>query len=307
MGAGLSLFSGCALKEPLPSGEAAESSHLTVPFVPPRSDRCASSALEMVAGYWQENGNYQPLLSPQELDRRTLIPEKKGTLQIELVAATRAEGLVAYPLKPSLDALLEELSAENPVIVLVNRAYSWYPLWHYATVTGYDAEHEKIFSHFSDIPDEPIAIATFSSIWNRSDRWGIVPVPPDHIPVTAEPREWLKAAYDLETTGRLDTASIAYESGVRRWPEHIPLLFALANARYREGRLDEAEKRYREILDQEPDHPYALNNLADLLCRKGRGKEALKLLERKPFTDDAAESLIEKTRSEIRAGCPSHP
>lgn len=300
-------MSGCALKEPFPADYSAESSHIPVPFVAPRSDRCASTALEMVAGYWQHEGGYHPLLSGDELDKRTLIPDKEGTLQIELVAAIRADGMVAYPLNPTFGSLLEELRAGNPVIVLVNRGYSWYPLWHYATITGYDAVHEKILSHFSDLPDETIDLATFSAIWNRSGKWGIVPVPPGRIPVTAEPQQWLKVAYDLEATGRPDTASVAYESGVRRWPENIPLHFALANARYRDGRLDEAERLYREILSQEPDYPYALNNLADLLCRKGRGTEALKLLDREPCKEEKAQSLIEMTRSEIRAGCPPHP
>jgi tetratricopeptide (TPR) repeat protein len=172
------------------------------------------------------------------------------------------------------------------------------------TVTGYDADHEKILAHFSDLPDEAISLSTFSAIWNRSGKWGMVPVPPDRIPATAQRSVWLRAAYDLETTGRSKEALIAYQYGTQRWPDDVPILFALANAQYRAGQMPEAEKVYRKILEMDPSHPYALNNLADLMCQKGRGKEALKLLDRNVSGDEKARSQIEATRQEIRSGCP---
>jgi hypothetical protein len=106
----LILSSGCAPKNPLPSDNNYTSYHVNVPFVNPRSDLCGATAIEMVSSYCQSTTSYVPLLTPKELDERTLIPDKGGTLQIELTATARADGLLVYPIEPTFDALLSELN-----------------------------------------------------------------------------------------------------------------------------------------------------------------------------------------------------
>jgi len=152
----------------------------------------------MVSSYWQSTASYVPRLSRNELDKRTLIPAKGGTLQVELISTARADGLLVYPLEPTFDALLTELEEQHPVIVLLNRSYSWYPLWHYAPVTGYDKEKQTVLMHFSDQPNEAMSITTFMALWKRSDNWGVVLLPPDQLPASASPKVFLRAAYDLE-------------------------------------------------------------------------------------------------------------
>ena len=136
------MATGCVPKDPFPPEQHYASSAINVPFIPPRSELCGSTSIEMVSSYWQSTTSFVPKLSMQELDGRTLIPAKGGTLQIELVTAARSEGLIAYPLEPTYEALFSELSAHHPVIVLVNRSFSWHPLWHYTPVIGYDEENE---------------------------------------------------------------------------------------------------------------------------------------------------------------------
>jgi len=297
------MLSGCTPKNPLPPGKYTASSQLKVPFVSPRSELCASTSIEMLASYWQEKTSYVPRLSRHELDGRTLIPEKGGTLQIELVATARASGLLVYPLNPTFDALLSELEKQHPVIVLVNRAYSWYPLWHYAPVTGYDAKNRTILMHFSDQPNEVLPIETFAALWERSGNWGVVLLPPEHLPASASAKIFLRSAYELENTGMIDDAITAYKSALKRWPKDTDILFALANAYYASHQLTQAEQSYRKLLSLKPGHPLALNNLADLLCRTGKSKDALRLLK-KAITDDIeTRSIIEATRKEIINGC----
>ena len=290
---------GCGPKEPLPpSGD-----HINVPFVAPRSDLCAATSIEMVSKYWQSKTSYTPRLSQTELDARTLIPEKGGTLQIELMATSRANGLLAYTLEPTFDALLRELKEQHPVIVLLNRSYAWYPLWHYAPVTGYDQQHQTILMHFADRPNEAMSIATFKRLWERSGNWGVVLLPPGHLPATASPEAFLRTAYDLEKTGMRGDAIVAYKRAMKRWPKETGILFALANACYQAKQFSAAEKYYRKLLSIEPGHPLALNNLADLLCHTGRRSEAKETINKAVSDNNRTQSIINATQKEILKGC----
>ncbi len=297
------LLSGCTPKEPLLLGKYHTSSTIKVPFVPPRSDLCAATSIEMVSLYWQRTTSFVPRLSQKELDQRTFIPAKGGTLQLELVSTARANGLLVYPLEPTFDALLAELEKEHPVIVLVNRGYSWYPLWHYAPVTGYDKKNQTVLMHYSDQPNEAISISTFTALWKRSGNWGVVLLPPHQLPASASPKLFLRAAYDLEKTGMRDDAIIAYRTALLHWPKNIDTYFALANAYYHTHQFTEAEQNYRKLLSLEPTHTMALNNLADLLCSMGRPKEAMNVLKKAVSDDVRMQAILKSTRQEISKGC----
>jgi len=297
------ILSGCTPKNPLPPGKYTTSSQLKVPFVSPRSELCASTSIEMLASYWQEKTSYVPRLSQQELDGRTLIPEKGGTLQIELVATARANGLLVYPLNPTFDALFSELEKQHPVIVLLNRGYSWYPLWHYAPVTGYDAQKQTVLMHYADEPNESLPVETFAALWERSAHWSVVLLPPGRLPASASPHTFLRSAYALEKTGRRDDAITAYQSALKRWPKDTDIRFALANAYYASHQLKKAEQHYRKLLSLQPKHPLARNNLANLLCRTDRSNEALRVITRAVSDDREIRSIIKATRKEITNGC----
>lgn len=294
---------GCTLKDPLPSGSHYVSSNLSVPFIPPRSKLCGSTSIEMVSSYWQSKTSYIPQLSVKELDGLTLIPAKGGTLQIELVSSARANGLIVYPLEPTFEALFSELSESHPVIVLVNRSFSWHPLWHYAPVTGFDGEKRTILSHFSDQQNEAISIGTFAALWKRSNNWGVVLLPPGELPASASSKTFLRAVYEFEKTGKVREAIVAYKSAFARWPQDPDILFALANACYNLSNLSEAEENYRKLLTLNPSHLLAINNLAVLLCRTGRSDEALRVLEKAVTDDTVIQSILKTTREEIKMGC----
>jgi len=299
----LLIYSGCASKEPLLSTEHDTSSSIKVPFVAPRSDLCGSTSIEMVSSYWQSITPYTPRLSQKELDARTLIPAKGGTLQVELMATARANGLLAYTIPPTFDALLHELEKQHPVIVLLNRGYSWYPLWHYAPAVGYNKKDQTILMHFSDRPNEAINIATFKRLWERSGNWGVVLLPPEYLPVSASPKAFLRSAYDLEKTGMRDNAIIAYKSALQRWPKDIDILFALANAYHHSNKFTAAEKYYRKLLSIEPLNPLALNNLSDLLCHIGRQNEAMATIKKADSDNIEIQSIINATQKKILNGC----
>jgi tetratricopeptide (TPR) repeat protein len=296
-------MSGCAPKDPLPLGRSYKSSKINVPFIAPRTDLCGATSIKMVSSYWQSRTSYVPNLSLHELDESTLIPDKGGTLQVELIASARANGLIAYPLEPSFDALFSELSENHPVIVLVNRSFSWYPLWHYAPITGYDAKERNILMHFSDRANEALPIATFGALWDRSERWGIILLPPGELPVSVSPKKFLISVYDFEKIGMRKEAIVAYQSALMRWNDNKDILFALANAYYLLGNIDKAEQNYRKLLSLEPVNPLVLNNLSDLLYHTQRLAEALRLINQAVTNDIEIQSIIKATKKEITEQC----
>ena len=77
-------------------------------------------------------------VTPGELIPQVYLPAREGSLQAEIVAATCRRGLLAPPVEPALDALLAEIAAGHPVLVLQNLGLNWLPRWHYAVAIGYD-------------------------------------------------------------------------------------------------------------------------------------------------------------------------
>lgn len=98
--------------------------------------------------------------------------------------------------------------------------------------------------------------------------------------------EWYDIACDLETSGMVDQARVAYGRALRSNPEH-------ADAHVNTGRLDavggnqaEAEKHYRAALAVDPRHALAWYNLGVLLEDGKRIEDAIDAYEKAIGTDD---------------------
>lgn len=291
------VLGGCAASVQLPD---TPSLTLEVPFVAPQNDLCAATSLSSISLYWEKHASFTSRLDSGDLARLTLIPERGGTLQSELSAAARQNGLVVYPLPPSFEALVRELQSGHPVILLVNRGIGLYPLWHYSVITGYNPSPQAFLAHFGEHPDEEIGVRTLEKMWERSGRWGIVPLPPSMIAATATPRTALKAIWEMERTADRTAAINAYTAARIRWPDDNDLLFALAAARAEQGESEEAQALYRELLVRDPSHPYALNNLAWLLYSKGEKEAARTMLQHHLENAGNPSELIRNSYDEMK-------
>lgn len=239
-----------------------------VPFFPQSEYQCGPAALATVLTYRGLD------IVPDDLVSEIYVPERKGSLQIEMIAAVRARGYVAYPLEPSLDALLHEIEDGNPVLVMQNLAFSFMPQWHYAVVVGYDPASETFILRSGTVHRLATPKHTFNLTWERARRWAIVIVPPDTPPRTAEPLTWLAASADLERTGRHEAALAAYHAATRRWPDEPIGWLGLGNTAYALGRHHLAETGLREAVRRRPDAIAAWNNLAHILAEQGCGRTA---------------------------------
>lgn len=238
---------------------------LEVPFFPDDSYYCGPAVLASVL-------NHRGVAaSPEQMIDRVYLPARKGALTTEVQAAPRADGLVPYRLGPDLNGLFEEVAAGHPVVVLQNLGLSWLPRWHYAVVVGYDRGRGIVLLHSGEHEYYQTSVRTFANTWRRGDHWAMIVVDPHTMPVTAEPRRWIRAASDLEEAGESGAAGDAYLLGARHWPDNGLTQFAAANHLRQVGQLAEARTAYQRSLaaDAEPVHPPAWNNLAFTLKEMG--------------------------------------
>ena len=101
-------------------------------------------------------------IDAHELAPQVYTPSLKGSLQPAMIAAARRHGRVAYPISGA-SALLEEITAGHPVIVLQNLGLSWIPAWHYAVVIGYDLDKAMIILHSGITKRKTTALNTFGN------------------------------------------------------------------------------------------------------------------------------------------------
>jgi ABC-type bacteriocin/lantibiotic exporter with double-glycine peptidase domain len=135
--------------------------------------------------------------SPEQLVPEVYVPARQGSLQAEMLAAARARGLVAYPLRPELDAILREVAAGRPVLVLQNLGLSWLPRWHYAVIVGYDLARGEIVLRSGLHERHVNGFARFERTWRRAGRWAFVVTPPDKLLELAEVLDHAAAAAGL--------------------------------------------------------------------------------------------------------------
>lgn len=278
---GLVLLAGCAgsplqypdLPEPA-DGEPRAVELTEVPFFPQKAFQCGPAAMATVMNH---NGY---AVAPDDLTPQMYLPGRRGSLQVELLAAARRHGMVAYVHAPELAHLLDELRAGNPVLILQNLAFDRVPVWHYAVVVGFDLDADKVILRSGTTRRETMSMRRFERTWQRGDYWAITVHRPGEMPANAAERRYLEAVVGLEQVERWDEAETGYRIASERWPESLPALVGLGNMHYRAGDYEEAERRYREAVEQHPDSPAANHNLAWALIRQEHWAEATYFAER---------------------------
>ena len=264
---------------------------LATPFFPQTEYHCGPAALATVMKYREVD------VRPDDLVDDVYLPARKGSLQAEMVAATRSRGLLAYPLGDSLSALLREVDAGNPVLVLQNLGLDWWPQWHYAVVVGYDLDAGHVVLRSGTRERHVLSLSTFERTWTRAKRWGLVIASPDDVPETAELNVFLKTALDLERTDHLVDARRAYAAAVRRWPKSVPAQLALGNAAYRLDEPREAMEAFSKAVSLQPKNASAWNNLAWSLHASGCPDDARQAIRcaasLQPDNAEVGRSLVE--------------
>jgi len=286
------LLAGCAplvpqtvaLRTGWPDGVPRSVELRDVPFFPDQDYQCGPAALATVL---TASGASVPM---KALVDEVWLPSRRGSLQLEMLAAPRRHGRVSYRLAPAYGDLLREVAAGNPVIVLQDVGLLG-TQWHYAVVNGFDYESGTIFLRSGTEHRLELPFTAFERSWMKGQYWAMVVLPPDRIAATADEQRWLESVAAFARAGGPEAGVSAYQAALKRWPESLPAAIGLANHLHAQGQLGRAATVLAEARRRHPQSIIVLNNLAQTLSDQGRHAEALAVIDQamdpaSPFAGD---------------------
>lgn len=297
----LVVVAGCATRGPvleplLATGQAPVTELEQTPFFPQRDYQCGPAALAMVLSAAGVDTD------PGKLTGQVYIPARRGSLQPELVAATRRHDRIPYVIAPTIDDLIQEVSAGRPVLILQNLGVDILPVWHYAVVVGFDMPADTVILRSGMEHRQVMPAHRFRASWERADAWGFVALRPEELPATAAPERYLQAVSALEAIGRFQVARAGYAAAVERWPENATAWLGLGTVNYRLEDKQAAEHAYRRSLTLAPANAVARNNLAQVLLDRGCRSAALNTINAAlslPDVPSDLNSAMQATRADI--------
>jgi hypothetical protein len=193
-----------------------------VPFFAQEEAQCGPAALATVLVHqgWP--------VTPADLLSQVFTPAREGAFQVEMLAAARRQGALAVRVAPQLDALLREVAAGRPPLVLLNPALAAWPRWHYAVVVGFDLQEGTVTLRSGRTREDVWPLRSFDFAWARSSRWGFVVSAPDLPPPTAGRDPLTEAVVAFARVQPPALARPAYQAALSRWPEQPILEMGLA-------------------------------------------------------------------------------
>lgn len=271
-------LAGCAASPPLAEGLTAgmpRSIELAgTPFFPQDEYQCGPAALATVL---QASG---VTTSPDELKPQVYVPGKRGSLQAELIGATRRHGRLPYMMPPQAQELVAELNEGRPVLVLQNLGATRLPVWHYAVLIGYDADRNVALLRSDTRERVEMRWQRFARTWHLGGRWAITTLKPHVVPEHADAARYVEAAAGLEAAGRREEANVAYDAAIARWPDAPLAWLGRGNVAFGKDDLAAAADAYRRAIELSPRDPAARNNLAQVLAAANCLPEAQRQLAR---------------------------
>jgi len=269
LGGCISLPQSEALRENPPAGLPPRVELAQVPFHQQDDFLCGPATLAMVF-----NAAGVASASVESVTPMVYLPGRQGSLQAEMLGATRRSGLVAYTLAPQFEDLLRELAAGTPVVVLLNLSIKLVPVWHYAVIVGYDLDKREVIVRSGRKARDEWSFAFLEFFWRDSDYWSMLAIAPGRLPGTAREAEFAAAVAALEQAGGRPEARASYRALLARWPENLVGLIGLGNVEYNLNDIAAAERAFRRASEAHPKSEIAWNNLAHVLALLGRLPEA---------------------------------
>jgi hypothetical protein len=271
---------GCAPgKKILPSlsleeGTPAEYELREVPFFSQERYQCGPASM---ASLLNASGVQ---VTPDELVGKILLPERKGSLQVELVAVARRYGRIPYVIEPEITALVEEILGGRPVLVLQNLAFKHWPLWHYAVVVGFDRAEDILILHSGRQARTKMATREFFTSWGKGSCWGLVLLKPGELPARPDHDRYVETLARVPMAAFPDLLIPGYQTATRHWPQSEAAFLGLGNAWFSAGEPQKAAEIFENFLQSNPNHSVIRNNLAEVLVSLGKYEEALKEIDK---------------------------
>ena len=238
-------------------------------------------------------------VTPAELGPQLFVPERGGSLQIEMLAAPRRHDAIATRLPQQLESVLRELAAGHPVGVMQNLALDWAPMWHFAVLIGFDLDRGQAILRSGTTREQHLDLLTFERTWARARRWAFTVLPPGQWPATAELPAVREAGLGFERVAPPARAVTAWQAANRRWPQDLVIGMGLGNSLLQAGRADDAAQAFSQLAEH-TDAAAAWNNLANVRLQQGRLTEARDAARRAVQRAAAAEpGLLDATQATL--------
>ena len=264
----------------------------TIPFYSQKAYQCGPAALAMVL-------NWSGLpISPEDLTAEVFTPQRKGSLQSAMVSAVRRNGRIAYVFT-ELSDLFVEVAAGHPVIILQNLGLSWYSVWHYAVVVGYDLSEKYVILRSGNIRRKLMSFQIFEKTWARGNYWGLLILQSNQLPATVKEDLFLNALLGLEEARQFRFAIDGYHTALTQWPKNLTAHIGIGNCYYALGELENAEEALRKAIRLHPKSGPVFNNLSQIFFEQGRKQDALAAAKKAVSLGGPMSSVYQKTLEEI--------
>jgi Peptidase_C39 like family len=243
------------------------------PFFPQSDYQCGPAALATaLAASGVET-------TADDLVAAVYLPGRHGSLQTELIAATRARGRLPYVLPADVESMFAEVAGGRPVVVLQKLGAGPWPGWHYAVLIGYDVPGNRVVLRSGTERRLEMSAEKFLWSWDRGDRWALLPLKPTEMPAKPDYERYLEGAAGLEAIGRAADAEAAYRSAAAQWPDRALPHLGLGNLAYARNDYAGAAREYRAAIERDTQDPVPRNNLAETLRVAGCPSRARPVLD----------------------------
>lgn len=298
----------CTINPPLDLAQLAQGESSlrldSIPFYPQSEYQCGPAALAGVLGASGVDS------SAEALAAQVYLPARQGSLQLELLGATRRAGRIPYPLATSSRALIAELNAGRPVLVLQNLRTRSFPIWHYAVLVGLDVPANQVYLNSGQQQGLEMSAPSFMRTWEWAGRWGMVALRPGELPAGADANRYLEAVLAFEAVAGVVAALPAWQAAGERWPLQALPYLAQGNHAYAMDNREAAVAWYYRGLLANPGNVALANNLASALgqlgCPRTAEAQLAPVLAIEPATSGWRQVLV-ATAAELAAGRGADP
>ena len=199
-------------------------------------------------------------------------------------------------------ALVAELQAGRPVLVLQNLLTRSVPKWHYAVVVGMQPGGGRVRLNSGIRQGQWQSSSKFMRTWDWGGRWAMLALQPGELPADADPLRYLSAVADFEAVAGADAAAPAWAAAQQRWPGEPRVYLALGNQAHAAGDLAAAAGLYRQGLAHAPGEPVLSNNYASVMAGLGCPAQALAALDTVAAAAGSPwQAQLAQTRREVQA------
>ncbi len=241
-----------------------------VPFYPQQQFFCGPTTLSQTLNFYGHS------TTPEDIAPNLFIPEREGSLQLEMISAARYYGLLPYSTNSDLQTLFALIDDNVPVIVFQNVATSWFPMWHYALVIGYDQIEQKVILHTGETQAHEMSYELFERVWQRGNYWILALLGPEQTYPYLDSFIYTQSAHDMITVGLTEPALKHLSNATKTWPQKWLSYFLLGN--HYLNLSDEAAKWFSRGFEHASDNPEYLNNYGYALVQEGCITTAKKLI-----------------------------